>query len=268
MSRTIAAVIVGLVTTAGALAQLPGMPRGRSNGLQGEAKLRWVTERLELDEQQQQLAEDLIALYHAELEEAKQNTVQILRRIQAKLAEIDEAKAAGDTERVRRLQAELAEMGPETGAEKRFFRSLSEVLTPEQKARIEQLRKEAAQVRATPQPRNKPTVVEPTPPGQQPAQPEAKPAAGEPLRPAAVLRAVLATELDKAQRTQLEQVLADFREEMRVRPPRGDEDRQQKVKDLIKQVKGLLKAEQQSEFDEQIDDFSAEPEAADKPEVR
>lgn len=265
MTRTLAVFIVGLLVTAGSLAQLPGMQGGRSDALEGEAKLRWVIERLELDKEQQQLAEDLIELYHAEIEEAKKNTVQILRRIQTKMAEIDEAEAAGDMERAQRLRTELAEMAPVGAAEKMFYDSLKEVLSPEQKARVAKLREQVKTVRKSPQPTPRQQPAEQAEVAQpiQPQQPSAPAEPQEELRPASVLRAVLAVKLTVAQRAELEKVLANFRQGMRTNPPRGEADRTEKVKELIRGMTGLLDEAQREMFFEKVGRTFAEQAVAD-----
>ena len=103
MRRSISLMIVGLLCTLSAAAQVgpPGQspqqlrPGKQSRkpakqpALRGEQKLRWIFKQLRLDEKQMQQAEALIAVYHDEMDELKENAVAVLERIKDKMAVLE-----------------------------------------------------------------------------------------------------------------------------------------------------------------------------------
>lgn len=253
-------VLCGASLAAGQSAEQLGILQGPSvdSGPQGEARLRWVCERLDLNEPQTQQMEALIMVYEAELEEASQNTVALLRKMQEKLAEIDKAKADGDQQRVSTLQQELQMMAPETAARNNFFKSLVQVLTPEQKKRLPDLReqvKRASADAATPTDAASAAEARQQVAQNRTRQPDTRnrPDPNIQLRPSHVLMVMQMLELSVDQLRQLEEKMAEFRENLRSEPPRTYDDYSERTKRFINMVRPILTEEQASEFDQRIE---------------
>jgi len=231
MRRIVSLLMVGVFFSVIAEAQVAGMQpgpqaraaRAESKGPKGEKKLRWICKRLGLNVKQWEQAESLIAVYHAELDEAKANAAELMQRVQDKFAEVQAAKAEGNEELATRLQEELRNMAPLVQAENNFFEALTPMLLPEQRKRLPGLRERVA-------------------------------TAGDvSLRPIHVLRAALPLSLTKEQRAQLEDVLADFRDALMNRKPDNEESSSDRVERLIVNIRGILTPEQAAKYDEAIE---------------
>lgn len=233
MKRGIMLAILGMFCVATAAAQMGATPgagarprqakKSEPKGLQGEEKLRWICTQLKLDEQQQQQAEALIAVYNTELKEQEQNAVALLQRIQDKWAEVQAAQQAGDMEAANRLREELRNMAPNVAAENNFFDSLKQTLTDEQKAKLPKLREQAETI----------TSVS--------------------IRPVHVLKAVRSVALSKEQMKQLETKLAEYRNEMRRVRPQDKDESDERVAKLIESIRGMLESEQLAAFNAKIE---------------
>ncbi len=246
MTRRVCLLLVGLICAVCASGQVPQRPNpapppapAQKKGLEGEAKLRWVCKRLQLDAPQSQQVEALITVYQAELGDAERDKIALLRRMQEKLAEVDRAKADGNQDEVRKLQAELQGMGPEASTENNFFKNLEQVLTDEQKTKLPQLRE---QVKTT--------------------DPDAPPTGAGELRPAHILKAVRELPLTPEQGRQLEGVLEDFRNNLRGDPPKQEADFAERAERFIKIVRPILTPQQAGQFDKKIDDLRKSAPAA------
>ncbi len=238
MKRSVSILMVGAVLVAVAAAQNPipleriqpppgfrqssPAPADDQSGLQGERKLRWICKQLRLNDEQMQQAEALIAVYNAELKAMEQEAVELLQRIQDKYAQIQAAKAQGDTQAVQTLQEELRNMAPGVQAENHFFEGLQEVLNDEQKERLPAIRKRAAA------------------------------AAEIMLRPVHVLRAVRKLELTSAQDQQVEKILAGFRQKQVTSRPSNQQAAEEQVDQLVADIRAVLTEEQAPVFDREI----------------
>ncbi len=232
MRRLVSLTIIGLACSAFAAAQIqplrPGQPRARRQakqapGPEGEDKLRWVCKQLQLDEQQWQQAEALIAVYQAELEDVNADPTALLRRIQDKYAAITAAKADGNLELAEKLQAELKNMAPSRKAENDFFDGLKQVLTDEQQAQLPKILAQAD------------TVGDIS------------------LRPIHVLRAARATSLTADQQDRLETVIQGLRKRMATSKPEDKAETDRLLAQFVDDVRALLTPEQVEKFDAQIE---------------
>ncbi len=245
-------------------------------GAQDEARLRRVCDGLKLDDTQQKQMQALLSVYRAELEEAAKNPQERLKRIQTVLAEIDVAKAEGNDTRVRELQQQISQMGPETMAENNFFRNLEQSLTSEQKAQLPKLREAAKNPSppppVPPAPPTPPTAVTPPTPPTPPSPTAAPTSAPVPpaneLRPVHVLLAALELKLSSEQRKLLENVLSDFRDSMRLDPPKDAAASTQRTDRLIQMIRPLLTTDQVPVFDKRVEALRADPPVAKPLEAR
>ncbi|MCK4340786.1 MAG: hypothetical protein KAY37_03575 [Phycisphaerae bacterium] len=243
MTRIVYLSIVGLMCAVSAAAQVELRPTpARNKVLEDEAKLRWICERLDLQEQQSQQVEALLTIYDAELEESKKEKIALLRKMQEKLAERDKAKADGNYELVRELEAELRNMGPRISAENNFFESLMQILTAEQIAKLPRLR---AQVKTAH--RRPPT---PTPTSEDRGEAEEDDSGGQTqVRSFHVLKVTCELGLTPVQNRQLEGLLEDFRNNIRVDPPKQEADFAERVERLVKIIRPILTADQAVQYD-------------------
>lgn len=234
MKRSLCIVIIGGLAALLAAAQgvqiKPTQPPGRQpqaaapKGPQGEAKLRWVCKQLKLDEQQWQQVEALIAVYHATLEEQKQDPVALMEAVRDKFAELQAAQQADDKELTEKLRDELRNMAPGVGGENSFFDSLQQYLTDEQKARLPEVRQRAQKI-------------------------------GDiSLQPIHVLRVARDLSLTAVQDRKLEIALADFRAKQAANRSPNAEDTAP-ADELIQTIRLILTPEQAQQFDQQIDEL-------------
>lgn len=264
MTRLQMSVLVGVLAVATALAQQPappaqpapppapgqpGQPRfsiqpapggqaGRpagapeEGGLKGEAKLRWIISRLQLDENQTKQADALIQVYNAQIQEAEANKAEYLRRVQDKLAEIKAAQSENNQDRVKQLQSEIQAMTPTVAAENEFFSSLGQHLNDAQKARLPKVREQALRPN------------------------EAV------LRPAHVLAVVHELKPTKEQTAKIEEVLDAYRKQIVAERPRDVAAMEARVEDLIGKLRAILTPEQQTQFDAKLGTLKADPPTA------
>ena len=209
-----------------------------------------MCQQLKLDAEQMKKVDALVAVYNAQVEEEKKDPAGLIQRIMDKDAEVRAAEAAGNTELVAKLKAELNNMRPRVKPENNFFESLAQSLTPEQKATLAQLRERAAKADMVPPP-TRDTTTRPgvTPPGRDAAT---KPSQTG-LRPVHVLRAARRLDLTPEQQRQLEQTLDSFRSSLssgrtRVSP----DDISAKVGQLVTEVRAFLTPEQAQKYDADI----------------
>lgn len=200
--------------------------------LEGEAKLRWVCKQLRLDEKQMPQAEALITAYNAEFDEQKADPAALLMKIQDKYAEVQAAQNAGNTELVKKLQAELKNMAPGALPEEHFFDALQEILTAEQKARVATVRKRAD-----------------------------APGDGV-LRPVHVLRAVRQLTLTTEQQGKLEKALDEYRAASQAARTENAEAAAARVDKFVLDVRAILTPPQGEAFDKEIDSLRENPPAA------
>jgi hypothetical protein len=203
--------------------QRPAAKPAEEPALRGEAKLRWIGKRLQLNEAQTQQMDALLAAYNAEVAEGQQNPLDMARKLQEKSAEIQNAKAQGDEAKVEALRQELRDMAPEARAEKAFFEAFEQNLTAAQKARLGQLRELAKDPKSAS------------------------------LRPVHVLRAAREVGLAPEQDRRLEDVLDAFRKNLLVDRPKDQAASEERVEQLVRDVRAVLTPAQTAKFDEQID---------------
>jgi len=271
MSRVTALAIISLMCVFTSTAQVQikpsagtSQPPSLSKPLIGEDMLRWVCGKLELTSQQKKQSEALFVLYQADVDEAKADRINLLRRMQVVMAEIDQAKADGDTERERELRGKLSKMGPESSAEDNFFEKLAQILTDEQKTKLPKLRNDVKTAHLTlpaPKPAVSPQPV-PVPEG-----PPVAPVTLGALRPSHVLKAVNQLGLAPEQQKQFEEILEQFRTNMRVSQPRTEEALAERLDQFIKMIRPILPADLGGAFDLALVKLRSNPPAA-KPFVR
>lgn len=207
-------------------------PEVPEQGPEGEEKLRWICKQLKLDDQQQQQAEALMAVYHAALEEQGDNALELMERIRDKLAEVQAARDDGNTELATKLQAELREMAPGVKAENTFFESLVQVLTPEQQATLPDLRERADKL-------------------------------GDiSMRPVHVVRAARKVGLTLDQQREIEKLLADYRTRLVSERPTNKVETKTRVEELVDNIRAILTPDQATQFDKLIHDLRAGAEPA------
>ncbi len=207
----------------------PAVPTKQRAGLQGEAKLRYVLKQLDLDAGQKDIAESLIVTYNAECQEQRQNGVQLLQEIRARMQEVKDARAAGDNAKAEELERGLQEMRPGVKPEKQFYEALEPNLTPEQRTTLAEVRK---RLEEKPDPQ---------------------------LTPADVVKAARDQGLAEPQ----EKKLVELTEALRSRQastPAADAAAQTKLLDeFVSQVRALLEPKQQEKFDKQIEKMRPDP---------
>jgi hypothetical protein len=206
-------------------------------GPQGESKLRWVMRQLKLDKTQNEQAEALITVYHAEMKDLEANAAELLQKIQDKFAEVQAAKAAGDDAKVKQLQDELRNMAPSVQAENSFFTALGDLLSPEQKEKLPQLRKQVE------------TIGDVS------------------LRPIHVIRATKDLQLTGEQSAKLEKLISDYRDGMGQARPENQQAQNERVEQLVVNVRAILTDGQAVKFDALIEEarFSPAPKPAAAP---
>jgi hypothetical protein len=250
--------------------------------LQGEEKLRWVCERLDLNEEQEEQVEALLAAYNAQIKYYEENAVELLERVRDKYAELQKARADNDEEAVERLQRELQNLSPNRAAEITFYDALVQHLDENQMLELADLLEEVGEVRKQPEKpqggsasatgggevREMTRIYPKDPPDQpqEPAQAEADAEATQApkpnkLRPYHVFHTAMAQELSVKQLRQLEEVLNRFRNEARMSPTRDLASIQARVQQMIEAVRPILESSQQETFDKVLADLAvnAEP---------
>lgn len=225
--NTAAAILLGVTGILSAWAQVPPATRPAARtpeepALRGEAKLRWICKRLQLNEPQTQQMEALITAYNAELAEYQKDPAEMAHQLQEKSAEIQAARAAGDEQRVEKLRQELRELAPEARAEKTFFERLEQSLTEAQKTRLPQLRELAKDPKSAS------------------------------LRPFHVIQAARELGLSPDQDRRLEEVLETFRKNQMVDRPKDFTAMEERVEQLVQDVRAVLTAAQAAKFDDRI----------------
>jgi hypothetical protein len=199
------------------------------SGLQGEAKLRWICKRLQLNEQQTQQMEALIAAFNAELAEGQKDRTEMMKKLQERSAEIQAAREQGNEDLVEKLRAELRELAPDVRAEKNFFEALVQVLTEPQKSRLPQVRELA---------KNPQSAT---------------------LRPVHVLRAVRELGLTPDRDRRLEDVLDAFRKSLLVDRPKDEAAMEERTEQLVRDVRPILPPDQVAKFDEKLTEWRSNP---------
>lgn len=198
-------------------------PANPSPALSGAEKLRWVTDRLNLTEEQKKQVEALVQIYDAEVQAGQSDPQALGQKMKEKLAEIEEARGKGDEATATRLQQELREIVPHVAAEKNFYANLEQTLTDEQKARLPGLREHAESGK------------------------------GLYVRPVQVLRAVYATDPTTAQFDKIEQVLDEYRQQMVTVRSIDAGNISKMVEDLTAKLRTILTPPQAEKFDRALD---------------
>jgi hypothetical protein len=153
-------------------------------------------------------------------------------RIRDKLAEVQAARDEGNTELATKLQAELREMAPGVKAENTFFESLIQILTPEQQAKLPDLRERADKL-------------------------------GDiSMRPVHVVRAARKVGLTLDQQKEIEKLLADYRTRLVSERPTNKVETKTRVEELVDNIRAILTPEQATRFDTLINDLRAGAEPA------
>ncbi len=201
-------------------------PQNQEPTLQGEAKLRWVCKQLKLTPEQMQQADSLIAVYNAEVEDQKKNVKDLLNQIQDLASQIRQAENEGNKAKVEELRTQMRDLTPGRKAEKNFYESLAQMLTPEQKARLDLVRQRAdtGGVDAT-------------------------------FRPIYVLRAARKANLTPEQSQKLENLLDEYRTNITAKRPANAEETQARVDKLAADVRAILTPEQTQVYDKQLNEL-------------
>lgn len=217
----------------GAIAQVTPMIRpqagppgqAEAKGPTGEAKLRWVCNRLRLDEKQKLQVDALIAIYHAQIEELKADPDELGRRMKEKFGEIQAARAEGNNDLVSQLQNEMRDLMPEAAAEKNFYDTLGQSLSEEQREKLVRLREQV---------KDAPAIS---------------------LRPAHVLKTIRGLNLTSEQNRQIEKLLDEYRESLRTANPKEPSQSEQMVEQLIDKLRTVLTEEQAKKYDDRIEEL-------------
>ncbi len=268
MKRRMLPVWIGVlawVSVAGAQTSAPARraPVPEDRELKGEPKIRWVCDRLSLNDEQKQQMEALIGGFYAEMAAMEGDAQPIMMRIRDKYGEIQKALADKNYDLVEKLQIELRNLAPTTMAENHFFEAFEPILTPEQKAKLPQLREDVKFAEAPPtrqpvQPPPPPTQgqppaqkVEPPPPAQN-SQPPPTPPGANAVRPIHVLLAARDVNLSSEQHRWLEKVLDEYRTNLKT-PPKDAPAPDDKVAGLVQSVRAILTPAQATEFDKKLE---------------
>jgi Spy/CpxP family protein refolding chaperone len=239
MRRILLASLLMVLAGISALAQqpqppqrpMPAMPRAPKAG---EAKpptiqqrLRYICKHLDLNEQQWQQVEALFEALEAEANPSPDELQRQVDLIQATAQDMTAAKEKGDTQLADELRQKLLDLSPERIAERNFFAGLTPTLTPEQKAKLEVLRKRVEEV---------------------------KDARELSLKPIQVLQIARGFKLSAVQLERLDELQRSFRKDIN---SGGEDDarRTELLNKLISDVGATLSAEQRAEFQKQVDNL-------------
>lgn len=199
--------------------QAPAAPPKRA--LAGEEKVRYLLKGLSLSSEQRQHAAGLFDMYFGGSQTPEIN----LDRVTSLVAEIEQARAAGDTERQREIEQELRAMGQKADPSGEFLDNMMQVLDEDQRMMLSR-----AQERLTRNP------------------------SGE-FRAVDILWAVHACNPIPDQMKRIDARLAEYRALVnRVRTMR--EERATRLLDeLVTDVRALLTADQAARYDEMIESY-------------
>lgn len=193
--------------------------------LEGEQKMRYICKQLELNETQEKDVDSLIAVYNATMKEETSPAalLQFMTDLQVMMTEREEAKAAGNTQRVKEINEQIKASTPGNASERQFFEGLEGMLTETQQKKLVAVRKRIA---------SNPDVT---------------------LTPHDVVEAARAQNLDKDQRDKLDSTLKEYRAMIAKNRPSTLQDRMKSVDKLIDKVGGVLNADQKKAFMAEIE---------------
>lgn len=209
-----------------AAAQTPGQTGATT--LRGEAKLRYIGRRLGLNAEQQKTFDTYLDTYRVTIEAEAQNQTAYLTQLKELITQQTEAEKAGNTAEAERIRQEINLTRPGARAEQEFFLNLEKVLSPPQKETLALLRMHAER------------------PG------------GLELSSLYVLKTAKALSLTPEQARQIDRLESEARAAMN--PTGAQPPPRESVRDkLISEIRAVLNAEQQQQFDLRIDILRSKP---------
>jgi hypothetical protein len=207
----------------------PIQPRPTEGTVSVQDKMRYIIGQLNLNEQQKQHADSLLAVLEVEAKLSGDALKERLEQIQRVMRERTAAAQAGDTARVAELNEELNDLQLQKGAERRFLEGLRPALDEAQKAKLETILKRL----------------------------EASPDAA--LKPIHIVRAAHELGLSPEQNRALDQVVQEFRKKI---GESGELDALKRI-DLLdtftSQVRAVLNPDQQQRFDRKVEELRLAP---------
>lgn len=203
-----------------------------NRGLQGEAKLRYILKQLDLDKEQKEHAETLLAVYEHDIQAERANAVNRIQEIRGILVEIQTAEKEGKKDEVERLKKSLENYRSGVVPERTFYEGLEAILKPEQKEVL-------TAVRARLQ--DNPDVQ---------------------LTPADVAKVARDQKLNEEQTAKLTKLTEELRAKQQSTPAADAAAQAKLLEDFIKEVRGILTPEQAPAFDRQIEKMRPDPQPA------
>ena len=210
-----------LVTGTAWAQQKPIVPMtavSESKALSGKTKVLYLMRQLELNPDQR---ENVRGLIDAILDSGAEQDIS-LEEIYSLMAQVQEAEAAGDKDRITELTKELRSRGKKPENYDEFFMNLERLLTDQQKKLLKEAR----------------------------ARLERNPSGA--LRPVDILRAAEKLDLNEEQRKHVEQVRQTARHSLRSTQKLKDKERFQVINGILGSIISKLTPEQEQAYGESI----------------
>jgi hypothetical protein len=182
--------------------------------LHGKTRVLYLLRQLDLTQEQREHARGLIATI---VDTGAEQDIS-LEQVYTLMAEMQEAEAKGDEERKKEISRQLRELGRGPDEHEEFFMNMEQVLTAEQKVKLEQAR----------------------------ARLERDPSGA--LRPVDILRAARELNLSEEQQRRVDEVRDKLRKALRKTQTLKDKERFQLVNGLLDAIVSELTPEQEQQF--------------------
>ncbi|MBW7906830.1 MAG: hypothetical protein LC135_02450 [Phycisphaerae bacterium] len=218
MFRQMCAITVFLCVAAG-LARGQIQPRQANfPELRDEAKLRYLSQQLDLTPEQAKQVDGLLEVYAESVKSHNERVRNNVDRLRSMYAEMEEASKSGNKERAEQLRQEIQDFATNRVSEEEFATNLAALLTSEQKTLLEQARARLAR----------------NPSGE--------------LRPVDVFAVANQLATRDEQRSRLERLRVEFRTEVNNARSFTRQDRDRYLSALVHDVRAVLDEKQAAAF--------------------
>lgn len=204
----------------------PAAPRtpaaaAMDRSLKGEARIHYLAKRLNFTPEQKATFDSLLEVYRQTLQEEQANLATILYEIRARVAEVQELERQGKQEEAAAARSEIEKLRPGKQAEHELTTNLKSILTPAQLEDYDFLVDRMDRNRAT-----------------------------NLVSPLDVIEAATYAGVDGEQKSRLSKLENDFRDRINAA---GAVDREKVLAEFIKDIREILKPDQQKKFDRRIE---------------
>lgn len=189
--------------------------------LKGEARVHYLAKRLNFTASQKATFDSLLEVYRQTLQEEQANLATILYEIRARVAEIQELERQGKHTEAEAARKEIDKLRPGKQAENEIMANIRAMLVPEQLLDLDFLIDRMD--------RNKATSA---------------------MAPMDVIEAAVFAGADAEQKAKLSKIENEFRE--RINSAGAPIDREKVLAEFTRDVRGLLRPDQQEKFDRRI----------------